>query len=162
MSGGGIVTDRDYLGAIAAFIGARLQHPVPRCNSTNPRVSTIAVHQHKSKFGQVRVYCDLADTEQVRQAWAESSEWTDADEVPIDFRDRCLVNDADHYRMTYLEMASLVPQYKNQIFSGSDFPELLFDKDELDKWLTELDELSTQRYISKWAVGVPASLRTRQ
>lgn len=29
--------------AIAAFIGARLQHPRPECNGRNPRVSTIKV-----------------------------------------------------------------------------------------------------------------------
>lgn len=147
------VDERDHVGIVAAFIAARLQYPVPSSNSSNPRISTIKVHQHKSKFGQVRVYCYLADTEQVRQAWAESSDWTDSDEVPADFRDRCLINDAMHYRRCYFEMASLVPKRQDAMFSPADFPELLFQKARLDEWLLDIETNALNTYLKRWNVN---------
>lgn len=147
------------LSAIAAFIAARLQYPRPVCNGKNTRVSTIVVKQHKSKFDRVCVYCELANAEQVRQAWAESSDWTESDEVPQSFHDQCLIRDGEHYRHCYLEMIELVSQQTNAIFGGADHCELLMlEKDKLDVWLVGADP---GYYCAKWNVKDVGELKAR-
>lgn len=125
-----------HIGACAAFIGARLQHRKPLCNSRNPRCSTIHVEQYKEKFGDVRVYCTLADDEEVRAKWEE--EGNGGDPTP-EFRAKCLARDAYFYRRVYLDMVSLVPQYHNAILLAADHEELLQDDEfSIDAYVTAL------------------------
>jgi len=130
--------------AVAAFIGARLQHPVPQCNSSNPRVSTIRVDQYKSKFDDVRVYCTLAHEDEVQKAWSEDMtkcHATGLDELvkfahpQQEFIDACWSRDARHYRQCYIDMVKLVAwEHVASITGCADHSLLLQNNEE------ELDE----------------------
>lgn len=114
----------DLSGTIAMFIASALQHPMPRCNSLNKRMSTILVEQHKNKFNQVVVYCTLAHTSLVEEKWTKESN----DGPPTsEFVQKCLFHDACVYRNAYRKMMFLVPQHTDIILSRPDHKELLFD-----------------------------------
>jgi len=127
--------DPKLLSIAAAFIGARLQHVLPRCNSRHlGPVSTISVEQYKSKFNYVRIYCTLADPDLV-QAKAEAAGFA----VDALFTATCLRRDAMFYRQCYLDMVTLMPHLREAICSQADYYELLFaDVAELHAHLDEL------------------------
>lgn len=132
---------------IAAFIGARLQYPCPEINGQgNPWVSTISVTQSKEKFWHVRVYCELAYPELVKQKWQwlkqreakrlageqtysritqGTIDMLVASEPTPEFTMRCLRHDAIHYRRVYLEMVELRPALRDKICSQADYGDLL-------------------------------------
>lgn len=141
--------DDHLIRPIAAFIGARLQHPYPEVNGQgNPWVSTIKVAQYKEKFYGVRIYCELADADLIKEYWA----WLKKREVrkdageqifsclhrnvidlvrnnaepPDDFVRRCMVHDSIHYRKCYREMVALQPHLDSKICSQADHVELLW------------------------------------
>ena len=122
-----------HIQAIAAFIAARLQYQSPECNENMP-VSTIRIDQHKEKFGDVRIYCTLADAELVRCMWKIRHTQLPRPTMPDTFKDECWLHDARHYRRCYRDMVSLVPHYKDAIINAADHYELLYD---------DVDKLST-------------------
>jgi hypothetical protein len=136
----------DQIGFIAAFIGARLNYVLPRCNSGvrgQKPVSTILVDQHKDKFGFVRVYCELADPDLVQAKWdAEIAvTWksnTEPPPMPGDFWQKCFRHDAMHYRRVYLDMVALVPHLRDWVCTRADYTELLYDTvEQVDQVLDE-------------------------
>lgn len=111
------------INVIAGFIAARLEQ----------RPSTISVKQHKEKFGNVIVYCDLAAEGLIVKAFNDNVN----QEVGVQAfaRDRML-QDAKCYRSTYRNIVALLPQYENVIVSQADHRELIFeDVDQLNAWL---------------------------
>jgi len=132
------------ISTIAMFIASALQHPSPRCNSMNPRISTILVHQHKEKFGAVNVYCHLADTSLVLDKWIEQGK---SGEPTPDFIKSCLIHDANVYHGVYMKMIKLVPHYRKMIVIRADYRELTFDNiNDLNEWIDVHGEFSTKQY----------------
>ena len=158
----------DPSGTIAMFIASALQHPNPRCNGNNRRMSTIYVDQHKNKFNLVVVYCSLAEDNLVSEAWA--SEGHDGDPSD-DFVGKCMLRDAQVYRSAYRKMIWLVPQHKEMILGRADHGYLLYDSvDEVDKWIGELvarcDEhpnhkAHLDRVLRDWRVASTAELKAK-
>jgi hypothetical protein len=127
--------DKQLIGPIAAFIGARLQHVLPPYNSrfVGP-VSTISIDQYKDKFAAVRIYCTLADPDLVQaKALGIVAIADDA------FKAACLKHDAIFYRRCHLDMVKLVPHLRDAICSQADYYELLFENvAALNAWLDQL------------------------
>jgi hypothetical protein len=151
------VNKREYFGhisVIAAFIAARLQYQSPLCNDNRP-VSTIMIDQHKEKFGDVRIYCTLANNELVRCMWKVNHLSLPRPAMPETFKDECWLHDAQYYRRCYRDMVSLVPQYENAIIDAADHGELLHDD------VAKLDAMpaATNTYLcSKYGDVTPEQL----
>lgn len=104
-------------------------------------VTTIAVMQYKEKFGDVRVYCRLADPARVATQWANQKNTG----MPSgEFIRACRLRDAKHYRETYMMIFSLCPQYYNAVRSAADYPALLCESRE------ELEDLLSSEYYTGW------------
>ena len=114
----------DPSGSMAMFIASALQHPNPPCNGRGRRVSTIFVSQHKNKFDATVVYCTLAETNAVSEAWAESGHDGDPSD---EFVGKCMLDDAQLYRSAYRKMMFLAPQYKQMLFPRCDYGYLIAD-----------------------------------
>jgi hypothetical protein len=150
--------DYDLSGVIAMFIASALQHPNPECNGRR-RMSTIKVDQHKNKFGRARVYCTLADENEVNEQWAEEEN----EGLPTEeYRKRCFYEDALVYRTAYEYMAFLVPQHKDVFKSTADYPILIIDTIEhLDEYLevnAEYVDKICDKYYSSNANELKAKL----
>lgn len=149
------------IATIAAFVAARLQYSRPRCNDLydkypTPRMSTIRVDAHKEKWGEVRVYCTLADTDEVAAKWREEK---NSGEVTAEFKTTCRVTDAKIYRRAYLDMVELVPHYRDAIVTSADHFEVLYaDVNELDRALCTLSATSSF-LLNKWEVADVEQLR---
>lgn len=116
--------------SIAAFIGARLQHPQPPCNGRSP-VSTIRVDQYKTKFNSVRIYCHLADEKLVYNAWDQR--YPNSLSSPAQaFIDRCWMIDAEHYRGCYIDMVELLGGYASFVHDADYYVLLCASEEELD------------------------------
>ncbi len=123
----------DPAGTIAMFIASALQHPRPPCNGRSSRVSTIRVEQHKNKFNNVIVYCELANANLVSEAWAEEG---NSGPPPGEFINKCRLHDARLYRSVYHKMLFLAPGYREMMFNWADYGYLLFDGVvDLEAWL---------------------------
>lgn len=126
-----MIQQYDPSGTIAMFIAASLQFPQPHCNEHYS--STIRVDQHKNKFNQVVVYCELADENLVSELWAFGGS---AGLPTKEYRVSRLIKDARRYRRSYRQMIFLAPQYKDMILARPDYGYLLFDDiDMFDEWL---------------------------
>lgn len=175
--------DNQLIHTIAAFIAARLRYPYPSINGQgNPWVSTISVDQHKEKFWQVRVYCELAEPALIKEKWQwlkarqrriESGEkfyrvhtqpeQIVADDPTPEFIARCLKSDAIYYREVYRDMLALRPTARDALFDGADHKELLYDSiEDLDRHLDELESKNPawSKHLSiKYGVDNVASLK---
>ena len=59
-------------------------------------------------------------------------------EPTTDFVQKCWMRDAEHFRQTYMNMISLVPQYESVIRDGASHRQILMSsKEELDVWIDE-------------------------
>ena len=141
---------------VAMFVAASLNYPSPSIDSSR-LVSTIRVNQFKTKFGEVRIYCQLANPELVRSAWAflkNSGEPTDQ------FVKNRIRWDARHYRDCYLSMVNILSnmpegdQFISSLLNSSDYRELLYkDKNELnDSIIRAIETNNISYYYSKWKV----------
>ena len=128
--------------AIAAFIGARLQHPNPPCNGLG-RVSSIKVAQYKTKFDSVRIYCNLANDKLIDDEWRSRHDC----EPTQEFIDKCWERDAEHYRRCYVEMVELLNGYA-AFFDGADYYVLLCASEE------ELDAVIESRNVNECHCGI--------
>jgi len=151
-----------YVGTIAAYIAARMQHPNPRCNGRNPRISTIHISQHKEKFGMMRIYCTLADKDLVLEKWQENGHAGDPD---VAFMQACFLHDAKHYRKCHLDMVNIVPSHRNAICSQADYSELLYDDvaaldKRLDEIIADASNNSANYMLSHYEVVDADALRT--
>lgn len=173
--------EEQLIGPMAAFIGARLQYPCPGVNGQgNPWTSTIRVDQHKEKFWAIRVYCTLAADEMVLEKWnwmkdrekriaagekfyerlrddVIKAQLKDSDEPTPEFKARCLLHDALHYRKCYREMVALQPQLQMAICGQADHTELLWPTyDEMTKRFEELASNSVEYMCQKYGqAGLP-------
>jgi hypothetical protein len=139
---------------IALFIGAALNHRLPPGNGTG-FMSTIAVHQYKSKFSEVRNYCTLAQSDLVQDLWNDLKRGGTPSE---DFIRSCLISDARHYRRCYLAMIAILSDKEEglKLRNSADHPEILFfDKGELDTFLQTQDSFLLQ----KWRVSDESALK---
>lgn len=59
------------VGTIASWLGYALEGSIHGCRREPQFMSTIGVRQTKEKFGEVRCYCHLADTESVNKKFDE-------------------------------------------------------------------------------------------
>jgi len=148
----------------AAFVGARLQYPLPECNSRRPRVSTIRVDQHKAKCGFARIYCTLAHEDEVAAAWRElhgaGPHAADASARWDEHKDRCMLHDAVHYRRCYMDMVALVPDLRERLCSQADYEGLLQANFEgALAWLTNLPVVGCLKYGAVDKAGVERVLR---
>jgi hypothetical protein len=128
------------IGFIASLIGSRLQ--------STPD-STIEVSTSKEKFGEVRVYCQLAEDKNVHKKYVSKrkNELFIADMYDSLFSRKCIVSDAILYRETYKNVVSLMPHYTKAITNSADYRYLLLDTFEDFKHLFESDR-SIQALIS--------------
>lgn len=117
------------VGTLAFLIASGLTHTY----SDGRKVSTIRVSQYKEKFGQVRVYCNLADPQLIQEKYQLAS----TENIPEPISKACLLDDARHYRQVYSDIISLTPQYKSIIIGGADYSELLMSSKELPKFLDD-------------------------
>lgn len=125
--------DENIPGIIALYIAAALRYPVSIGDGLLPWSSTIDVLQHKSKFGQVCVYCTLAETNLVNESWAAHG---NDGEPSQEFRLACLLADAQTYRSVYFNFVALAPQHREAIIARADFGYLLYESVEaFDAWL---------------------------
>lgn len=106
----------NHINSIAMFIAGSLS------DSSN----TIYVSSHKEKFGDVRIYCVLAQKQLIRERYSVT------DETFSKTRKSCLDFDANVYRSRHLSMVSLVPQYEKAIVQNADYTELLNHKSKFD------------------------------
>ena len=89
--------------------------------------TTIVVSQYKEKFGEIRVYCHLADPNLINEKYNSNK----FNRMSLeDFRELCYVQDIIHYRNTYFIFRDLMPQYWSVMFSGADNPEYLYETKE--------------------------------
>lgn len=139
----------DMAPEIAMYVGAALNHPLPPCNGRG-NISTIRVDQYKTKFNEIRIYCQLADESLVSDLW--KTMYPEKGDTPSDdFISKCTFNDAVHYRYCYLSMKKILKGQDDMISSlivGANHPELLFDNKE------ELEE-----HINKWKAYLCSSWR---
>lgn len=157
--------DFDLVGTLAAFIAARLNYVLPRCNSAHrggKYVSTINVDQHKEKFWYTIVYCTLAEEGMVLTKWlAERAREADGEDPSPEFMAKCLRTDALHYRRCYLDAVKIIPRMRKRIVSRADYRELLFvDGKELSDHIDELAAADVdttnvsylRHYLTRWNV----------
>lgn len=149
---------------IAMFVGAALNHPLPPCNGRG-NISTIRVNQYKTKFSDIRIYCELANTELIEEYWSSLGKEGKPTE---EFKLNCLIHDAKHYRECYLSMANMLTDIQTfrSLIDPASYPELLFSNlGLLDDFLNKNLELSKQsshymtNYYNRWRVDDFASLR---
>jgi hypothetical protein len=148
--------DFDLIGPMAAFVGARLQHPRLECNGRNPRISTIRVEQYKEKFWYARIYCTLAEEDEVKAKWRAEGRLGAPNE---DFFARCMLHDARYYRKCYLEMVKLIPRLKRRLCAQADYSVLLMDTVQeaeacIEVWVEQYKEApdTLQNVLRKWNV----------
>lgn len=127
---------------LARFISLALAGDV----DPKKRVSTIGPGYYKEKFGLPIVWCHLADTNLVSEAYAQDK---GTGPVTAEYAERCLMHDSMHYRQTYLSMMGLVPHYREILIEGSVYRELLFARSrELTVWCRDAGE----HYLKRWCV----------
>jgi len=150
-----------YVGTLAAYIAARMQHPRPRSNGHNARVSTIRVDQHKEKFGAMRIYCTLAHEDEVLAKWHEKNNAGDPD---AKFIADCFLADARWYRACYMDMVNIVPNMYEKICGQADYSELLkedvaaLDK-RMDEYVNDLGNNSMQYVLTRYGFSDADELR---
>ena len=95
-------------------------------------LSTIAISQTKEKFGEARVYVDIANFERVEDLWRAHGQ---SGEPTGDFINLRRISDMKHYHYIYRMITQLFPQYKKAIVSGADYIEWTFSTfKEWDDW----------------------------
>jgi hypothetical protein len=139
------------ISSIAFFISASLQHPVPPGISMVETCSTIQIASYKEKFGCIRIYCHFADEELVEREWIRQGNVNK--EISTEFKFKCLLHDAAHYRKCYFKMIDLFPHYRLAIVSAADHYELLFqDYNDLIKNDSKFDSC-LEHYFKKYHVS---------
>ena len=129
----------DDIDRIAEWIAWGLEAQQTGFSLKTYQYSTISVQQHKEKFGTVRVYCTLADTQKVQRAWQRNlRQWRKkADGSPRpsreEFRHRCLTSDMRWYRSVYAKAIASWPHYEEAIRNSAENDILLMNEEELDK-----------------------------
>lgn len=146
-----------HIGYIAHFIASLLegwQTSVRRDTTNNDKAiavpikyNSIIVNQFKEKFGQIRVYCMLADPDLVEQLYNDPHNTWKKKMSLEQFREHSLRQDMAHYRSVYLIMKQCFPQYWNAISHAADYSELLYDSKE--EYLKEM-ETSILNTDPKW------------
>ncbi len=141
---------------IAAFIAWGLEAQQSGWSITPHQMSTIAVSQHKEKFGTVRVYCTLASTEKVKREWRKTiKSWKErltGDDSPRpdrhEFTLQCLERDMIWYRLVYQQAVRLWPQYEKAITCAASESHLLKTPRELEEAVRrgELRKIEADRY----------------
>lgn len=95
-------------------------------------MSTIWVSQTKEKFGQPRVYVDIAAYEKVHDKWKSLGNKGKPDD---EFFQACRASDMKHYNYCYRVAYELFPQYRKIISEGADYTEWTFCSTyEWDMW----------------------------
>lgn len=117
--------------AIAQWIAWALEAQQTGWGKHPHQMSTIAVQQHKEKYGSVRVYCTLTAPEKVDREWrARLREWRIAGsqgERPskTHFVRECEIRDMRWYRSVYRSAVALWPHYMSAIVDDADYVHLI-------------------------------------
>jgi hypothetical protein len=147
----------DMASEIAMYVAAALNHPLPPCNGRG-NISTISVAQYKTKFNEIRVYCQFADESLVLDLWKLIYP-EKGDSPSEDFISKCLFNDATHYRYCYLSMKKILKDQDDMVSSlveGASYTELLFEnKEKLEEYIDK----SKAYLCSAWGIEDADSLR---
>jgi hypothetical protein len=141
---------------ISAFIAWGLEAQQSGWSITPQQMSTIAVSQHKEKFGTVRVYCTLAASEKVNRVWRkELRSWRErlpGDDSPRPckkmFKQQCLERDMTWYRIVYMQAIRLWPHYEKAITCAASEHHLLETPRELEDAVRrgELSKIEADKY----------------
>ena len=131
----------DDIDRIAQWIAWGLEAQMTGFSLSTYQMSTIAVHQHKEKFGTVRVYCTLASRSKVDRQWrAHLASWRKKGEgegVPRPskkkFAEDCLSRDMRWYRSVYKSAIASWPHYEAAIRKCADSDLLLMDEADLER-----------------------------
>ena len=115
--------------AIAEWIAWGLEAQQSGWSDKPNQMSTIAVTQHKEKYGTVRVYCTLAASSKIKPLWrAELRLWSKMDPATRgprpdkkDFDRRCLISDLRWFRSVYKKALYCWPQYETAIRSSAEW-----------------------------------------
>jgi hypothetical protein len=90
------------------------------------------VNQYKTKWSDVRIYCNLIDDDLVIDEW--NSRLPSVDSSPTqEFINRCWERDAEHYRRCYVEMVELLGGYASFVHSADYYILLCASEEELDE-----------------------------
>jgi len=131
-----------HIGYIAHFIASLLEgwQTLFNRDPTNDdkqiavpvKYNSIIVNQYKEKFGQIRVYCTLADPVLVEQLYNDPMHtWSKGRDLSLEqFREHCLKQDMLHYRSVYFIMKQCFPHYWDSISQAADYCELLYNTKE--------------------------------
>lgn len=144
------------IGSIAEVIAFMLEAQQSGWKADAFQYSTIAVQQFKEKFGECRVYVQIADRrkvdtaynrlkEAIQEARTKQEENVYPKSRPIrelptleEYTKECILKDYTWYRYCYRTIISLMPQYEDVIIGGSDYEEFLYkDKEEYETHLTQ-------------------------
>jgi len=115
--------------AIAEWIAWGLEAQQTGWSVKPNQMSTIAVTQHKEKYGTVRVYCSLAAESKVAPLWrAELRRWNKMDAETRGpkpskqtFARQCLIADLGWFRCVYKKALYCWPQYEAAIKSSAEW-----------------------------------------
>lgn len=118
----------DDIEMIAEWIAWGLEAQQSGWSEKSNQMSTIAVQQHKEKYGTARVYCSLAAESKVNPLWrAELRRWNKLDEKTRgprpdkkEFTRRCLISDLRWYRYVYKKALRCWPQYETALTSATE------------------------------------------
>jgi hypothetical protein len=134
----------EHLNSIAEFLAESLKS----------NLNTIHVSDYKEKFGEIRIYCDLADEQLIRERYVGAGE----DEHVI--RKKCLINDSRWYRDHYKAMISLVPHYEKVITGAADYHELIshWSKSDFDIYFTTTILSNMSWHLKRYEVETPQEL----
>jgi len=144
---------KDILGEVSMFVASSLNYPNPNLNLL--LTSTIRVKQHKVKFKDIRIYCNLADQSLVQELWRTSGN----EGIPSsEFLQKRLKWDSIHYRECYLSMVNLLSgnnEAINALINGADYRELLCkDENELNDLLVSAAEnKNIDWYFIRWGLA---------
>jgi hypothetical protein len=99
------------------------------CRLQTAHDSTIEVSTSKEKFGEVRVYCQLAEDKKVFKKYTDrrKNDLLVADMYDSLFSRKCIISDAVLYRETYRNFVAIMPQYEKAITHSADYRYLLLD-----------------------------------
>jgi hypothetical protein len=145
------------MGDVAMFVASSLNFPPPSIDGSRP-ISTIRVNQFKTKFEEVRIYCDLACPSLVRSTWTFLGNEGEPTQQFIQNRMRW---DARHYRDCYLSMVRILSnipdgeQFISSLVNGADHRELLYEnKNELNDAIIQSIEKRKELYFyEKWSAS---------
>ena len=145
---------------IAEWIAWGLEAQCSGWRDSPTQMSTIAVNQHKEKYGTVRVYCSLSAHNKVQKLWAaerraiRSRNKRDGTDFPLPEKGEFLKKrdreDAKWYRYVYRKAVACWPHYERAITAAAEYPHLLMSEEQVYEQVVKraISKLEGERLLS--------------